>query len=201
MKSLTGWNPVNRSQRLSNNETETRSEVPRRNRVRNRNPPECEACEMKPVISAEQYAIERAICDKAQEYWKNNATYSKSGWSSLPAELAAHPDYTACDNAMRGRVEQYEILRDLPDVILAYIGEPRGNGIGLSYPVTVWTGLEIGTATRGAKWRVNSCIGTHMAQFYARIGGREYTGRGFGAGMCIKLRETAESKRSRHAAR
>lgn len=152
---------------------------------------------MKPVLSPEQYATERAICDKTQEYWKNNATYSKSGWSSLSAELAAHPDYAACDNAMRGRVEQYEILRDLPDVIFAYIG----NRIGQSYPVTVWTGLEIGTATRGAQWRVGSCMGMYMAQFYARIGGREYTGRGFGSGMCIKLRETAESKRSRHAAR
>lgn len=197
MKSLTGWNLVNLLQRRPNNETETRSEMPCRNRFRNRNPPERESCEMKPILSAEQYATERAICDKAHAYWKANATRKASGWSSLSAELAAHPDYAACNNEMRGRVEQYEILRDLPDVIIAYIG----NRIGQSYPVTVWTGLEIGTATRGAQWRVNSCIGTQMAQFYARVGGREYTGRGFGSGMCIKLRETAESKRSRHAAR
>lgn len=44
-------------------------------------------------------------------------------------------------------------------------------------------------------WRVNSYIGTHMFQIYARVEGRDYTGRGFGEGMCVNLRETAESAR------
>lgn len=153
------------------------------------------------TISAEQYAIERAICDKAADYWKANATFSKSGWSSLSANLAAHPDYAACNNDMRGRVDQYETLRDLPATIVAYIGKPNRNGMGVdrvmgqTYPVTTWTGLPLGFATKGATWRVNSYVGTHMSQFYARIGGREYTGRGFGEGCAIVLRLTAESKR------
>lgn len=129
------------------------------------------------TITPEQYAIERAMCDT--------------------------PDNAACDNDMRGRVEQYEILRDLPDVIYAYIGTANQNGMGLdrtygqTWPVSVWTGRPIGYATRGAGWRVNSFMGSHMYQFYARIGGREYTGRGFGEGMCIRLKETAASKRNR----
>lgn len=153
-----------------------------------------------PALTAEQYAIERAICDKAQAFWKANATYSKGGWSSMSAELSAHPDYAACDNAMRGRVEQFEILRDLPETLVAYIGARRENGmgcareIGAGYPVTVWTGLQIGNATKGATWRAGY---DSLSQFYARIGGREYTGRGQGEGMSIVLRETAASKRAR----
>lgn len=53
------------------------------------------------------YRRERAICDKASAYWVANAGYAKNGWSSLSAEKAAHPDYAACDNEMRGRVEQW----------------------------------------------------------------------------------------------
>ena len=160
------------------------------------------------TISADQYAIERAICDKAHAFWKANATYSKGGWSSLSSELAKHPDYAACTNEMRGRVEQYEILRDLPEKLVAYIGRPSANirqprvssSDATRFVVTVWTGQPIGFATRGAGWRVHSHIGSHMYQFYARIGGREYTGRGFGEGMAIVLRETAESKRNRSQA-
>lgn len=156
------------------------------------------------TISAEQYATERAICDKAQAYWEANASYARNGASSMSAELAAHPDYAACNNEMRGRVEQYQILHDLPERLTAYVGKanegtdmPRGSGRGATYPITVWTGQPIGYATKGASWRVRSYVGSHMATFYARIGGREYVGRGFGEGCYIKLRETAASKRAR----
>ena len=154
------------------------------------------------------YQRERAICDKARAYAESimaNGT-GKRVRNYLTAEEAAHPDYAACDNAMRGRVERYEILRDMPEVIFAYIGEGKRNGVGVdrisgqSYPVTTWTGDVLGNATRGRGWRVNSHMGTHMYQFYARINGREYTGRGFGSGMCIRLKETAASKRARSAA-
>lgn len=87
------------------------------------------------------------------------------------------------------------------DKILAYIGAPKGNGmgcdrvVGQSYEVTDWHGTVIGFATKGAQWPVNSCVGTYMAQYYARIDGREYTGRSFGQGMAIVLRLTAASAR------
>ena len=86
----------------------------------------------------------------------------------------------------------------------AYIGKPQGNGMGCggivaqSWDVTDWQGNKLCNATQGASWRVNSYIGTTMSQWYCRKAGREYTGRGFGQGMSIVFRETAESAR-RHA--
>lgn len=135
---------------------------------------------MQPVLTKEQYAIERAICDKAEAYMTANATHGKH-MSSLSAELAKHPDYAACDNDMRGRVEQYEILTEMPHTIVAYVGSDNKT-------VTVWTGLHIGTLRETSRWRVNSYIGTHMRQYHARIGRNVYTGRGFGEGMAIVLR-------------
>lgn len=155
---------------------------------------------MKPTLTKERYAIERAIVDKAEAY-RQRVTGGKRNY--LTAEETAHPDYSACNNEMRGRVEQYEILTDPPEKFVAYIGEGNKNGmgcdriVGQSYPVTTWAGTKLGIATKGASWRVYSRWGTHMHQFYARITGREYTGRGFGPGMSIVLRETAESKRAR----
>lgn len=154
------------------------------------------------------YRRERAICDKASAYWTANADYAKNGWSSLSAEKAAHPDYAACDNEMRGRVEQWEILHNPPEKLCAYVGnaEPNGMGIdreyGRTFPLTVWVGQKIGYCTLASKWHVNSGIGSHMHQIYAWIRGadgveREYTGRGFGPGMAVMLRETAKSKRNR----
>lgn len=113
-----------------------------------------------------------------------------------------HP-FPDIGNEETGKVEQYRLLTETPDYIVAYLGEPNRNGTGLdrvlgqSYPVTVWTGQKIGFATLGSSWRVNSYIGSTMGQYYATINGREFTGRGFGAGMSIVLRETAASKRAR----
>lgn len=149
------------------------------------------------TIDEATHARERAICDRAAAYAES--IMCEGGDTRrrnyLTADEAAAPEYAACDNEMRGRVEQYEILRDLPERIFAYLGEP----VGGDFPVTVWTGRPIGKARAGTSWRVWSGYGTRMTQFYARIGGREYTGRGHGSGMCIALRETAESKRKRAA--
>jgi hypothetical protein len=156
---------------------------------------------MKPVLTPDEYKAAKAICDKAAAYMETHATVGRGGWRSLSADLAKHPDYASCSNELRGQVEQYELLTNTPAALSAYIGEANRNGMGVdriegqTYPVTVWTGLQIGYATRGRGWRVNSHFGTHMFPFYARINGREYYGRGFGSGMCINLRETAASKR------
>lgn len=153
-----------------------------------------------PVLTPDQYAIERAICDKAETY--ASQFVQPNGWTIIPADAAKHPDYAACDNDMRGRVEQYELLTKLPEASTAYIGnrEPNGMGcdrlVGRSYPVTVWTGLQIGNCTlvahKGGRWRFDKTF-----QCYATIGGREYTGRTQGVGMYVNLRETAASKRKR----
>lgn len=157
------------------------------------------------TIDAATYSHERAICDKATAYWEANATYSRGGWSSLSVELASHPDYAACDNAMRGRVDQYETLANPKSELTAYIGSNAPNGMGIdrefgrTYPLQVWTGLAIGYATLGRPYYIR---GTKVHRVYAWIRGkdgveREYTGVGQGVGMAVNLRETAASKRNR----
>lgn len=157
-----------------------------------------------PTISAEQYATERAICDKAAAYARAAMAARGPRCNYLTADEAKHPDYAACDNDMRGRVEQYELLHDTPETLVAYLGRPDRQACnyetGQPWPVTVWTGREIGRAFVRSKWRVRSFIGSHMHQFEARINGRVFTGRSFGEGMAIVLRETAASKRARNAA-
>lgn len=154
------------------------------------------------ILDSARYEIERAICDRAAAY--ADSIMRPAGGPSrnwLSAEEAAHPDYAACDNAMRGRVEQFEILRDLPETIFAYIGNPACESncrAAVPYPVTVWTGDRIGTAYESARWKTpGSYVSSTMHQYRATIGGRQYTGRGPGVGMYVRLRETAASKRAR----
>ena len=145
------------------------------------------------TYTPETYTIERSICDRAKAYAESVMVDPITGKrrNFLTAEESAHSDYAACDNDMRGRVEQFEILRDLPDVIVAYLGEVfRG-----TFPVQVWTGLAIGNARCVSEWRVNSYMSTTRGAFRATIGGREYHGRGFGAGMSIVLRAVKGSTR------
>lgn len=139
------------------------------------------------TISKRRYNRLRAIVDTAQAYWKANASFSRSGASSMSAELCAHPDYARCTNEMRGLVQQYEVLRDLPERISAYVS----GGF-----VTTWTGHRIGRAFVTSSFRQNY---TTVFQYSADIGGRKYTGRGHGEGMLVNLRETAASKRERGA--
>ncbi len=84
-------------------------------------------------------------------------------------------------------------------MIVAYIGKPYARtesayGLGRR-ELTNWHGEILGTCYLGTGWRVNSYIGSRMYQVYATINGREYTGRSFGEGMSVVLRETAASKR------
>lgn len=153
------------------------------------------------AITESEFSDYSAMIQAADSVFQRLAPNIWKHGGAIPESVTSNPEWQAVDNEIRGKVEQYRILNNPPETLVAYIGQRRNNGIGVdriigaSYPVTVWTGLQIGIATKGAEWRVNSFIGTHMAQFYARIAGREYTGRGFGEGMSIVLRETAESKR------
>lgn len=151
--------------------------------------------------SPEQYKRERRAI-AAYEKWAEQYR-QRNGWTVIPAGEKPRGIARTVDNAMRSRVERFRIFTEQPQELCAYIGDNEPNGIGIdrqigrSYPVTVWTGEPIGRATIGKQWRVRSHWGTHMCQIYARINGREYTGRGFGPGMIVRLRETAESKRGR----
>jgi len=153
-----------------------------------------------PILSAETYAIERAVCDKANAYAEHiMSPNGKRIRNWIDAVEAQHPDYASCNNDMRSRVEQYEILTDPPDAFVAYMGAPDRGATNYHsarpWPVTTWCGHMLCQAFMSAKWRVRSYRGTHMHQFTAYIAGREYTGRGFGEGMCVSFRLTASAKR------
>lgn len=142
------------------------------------------------MIDAATYALERAICDKAQAYARATMAARGPRCNFLTAEEAAHPDYAACDNAMRGRVEQYELLTNLPERFGAYVSSDGKN-------VTTWTGDILGSCYLGAGWKHRGFTAPRQYQATAWINGREFTGRTFGSGMFIGLRETAASKRKR----
>lgn len=134
-----------------------------------------------PTLDPETYAIERATCDKAHAYAERIMTSGKRRRNYLTAEEVSHPDYAACDNAMRGRVEQYEVLTHKPDVIVAYLGERD--------VVTTWTGDPLGQAMCMSTWRTpRSYVSSTQSHYHAVIAGRKYHGRSGGEGMAIVLR-------------
>lgn len=153
------------------------------------------------MLTQEQYEIERAAVDKAAAYWNAHATKSKSGWQSLSKELAAHPDYAAVDNAMRGRVEKFEIIRDKPEKLFAYAsfhereiasrysdikrtGKPQ---VGDQARVTVWTGDQLGLGRVNKVYRSN--LGDWRASIRVVIGGATYSGTAYlSAGDYVRLR-------------
>lgn len=83
-----------------------------------------------------------------------------------------------------------------PEYIVAYVGplytpaQPQPH----CRVLTNWTGSPLGTCCIKSSWRVNSYIGPHMCQIYARINGADYTGRGFGEGMAVRLRRCAKQR-------
>lgn len=80
--------------------------------------------------------------------------------------------------------------------ITAYIGKPVSDGMGVDRfgstsrrALTDWHGNQIGFCYLGKRWPVRSYIGTHMHQVYATVDGKRYTGRSWGEGMSVNLRE------------
>jgi hypothetical protein len=126
------------------------------------------------------YKRERALVDTANAYWKANASYSRGGFSSMSAELCAHPDYAAVDNDMRARVERYELLRDLPDKFTAYTNSDQTC-------VTLWNGSPLGSLQIFNSWRSN--FGDARYSGRVKIGGATYSVLSFGGGMYCRLRK------------
>ena len=86
--------------------------------------------------------------------------------------------------------------------LCAYVGKNMNSGFGIErqygtrHELTDWHGNKIGTCYLSTSWQVNSYIGSRMSQIYAWANGKEYTGRGFGEGMAVVLRETAHSRKN-----
>jgi hypothetical protein len=145
------------------------------------------------LICPQRAAEIEALAAKAKAYWDANATFTKGGYSSLPADLAKHPDYTGCPNELRGQLEQFNFASNKNiENYSAYVSMADGNSnselkVGQSVILTVWTGLPIAmTARVNSAWWAN---GTRMYAGQCRaINGRAYAWRGQGAGMYCSMK-------------
>lgn len=79
--------------------------------------------------------------------------------------------------------------------IIGYVGALLGDGMGVERfgptsrrALEDWHGNPIGQCALTSSWRIHSHLGSHMYQIYATVDGREYTGRGLGEGMSVRLR-------------
>lgn len=131
------------------------------------------------MMTESEYIVARAICDKANAYadsiMRPNGKYLRN-WIS--ADEAKNPDYANCTNELRGKVDQFELLRDMPEKFGAYLSSDEK-------AVTVWTGLPLGRVTCiTGRWNRGQ-----MVSFRANIAGVEYIGRGQGAGMYCSMRK------------
>lgn len=143
-----------------------------------------------------------------------NAAYEKwaaqfrqaNGWTVIPVDAKPKGIAARVDNALRSRIERFELFTNPPEKFTAYIGDSAPNGCGIdkeygrTYPLTVWTGDKLGYCTIYKIRRMNSAYGSWQYQVNAWITGadgieRQYIGRSFGVGMMVKLRQSAESKR------
>ncbi len=99
------------------------------------------------------------------------------------------PDFAICDNTMRGRVEQFEILRDLPDRFTAYLANDYSDHVGALIPVMVWTGDRLGTAFVRSIGKRANMFGERQRYGRATVKGVEYSWQGPGAGMYAHFRK------------
>lgn len=148
------------------------------------------------AYSIEQYKTERAICDTARDYAESvmceGGVLRKRNY--LTKEEASAPAYAVCNNEMRGRVEQFEILRDMPERFIAYLETGKPDNAGARLAVGVWVGDSLGYAvvhTVGARRGVE---GRGQRFGRAKIGGVEYSWQGPGAGMYAIFRKIKGSR-------
>ena len=143
---------------------------------------------------------------------KEQASDIQSRLDALQSFLGSRRSYLAAEvahlnpptNDERSALEVYRLTTEPPETFVAYIGKTIGDGMGVDRhgptsrrALTTWTGEQLGYCALRNSWRVGSAYGSRMYQVHATAFGREYTGRGFGEGMSIVLRETASSKRKR----
>lgn len=139
-----------------------------------------------PEYTESDYKRERKICDRAEAYVRE--IMQREGRNYLTAEEGKARIYRACDNAMRGRVEQFEILRDLPDRFVAYLENGKPDMPGARLNVTTWPSNILGQAWVYTIGRRASRFGDRQRYGRARIGGRLYAWQGPGAGMYARFR-------------
>lgn len=129
----------------------------------------------------------------ARRAWIDAHHRKRNGWASWRDEELPWRFRDAAENwnELSSAVEAYEVRRNPPQRLVAYVGrlEPVP---GFPYeklrPLTTWTGQKLGTCRITSRWRIRSFISSHMCQIYATINGATYTGRGHGEGMAVVLK-------------
>lgn len=134
------------------------------------------------MYTEQEYNAARVICDKATAYWEAHCSRSRSGWSSLTAEQAAHPDFAACTTEMRGRVEQYELHRDKPERFTGYVTGAN---------VATWNGMALGKVTWSGHWQRNNFGGRWRAVTMRADWGDTYHGREYASRQFVNWRKAA----------
>lgn len=143
------------------------------------------------LITPDQAADIRARVEKERAYLAR-VTGGKRNYLTR-GEVAARLPSETTSNDEKGALEQFEILRDLPDRLFVYVGETspqpkRCPGEGAQVRATVWTGHVLGYGTWGQVYRDN--FGGRRRPIWVRINGVDYVGTAFvSAGDYARLRK------------
>lgn len=142
-----------------------------------------------------QYGRERELVTAEYEWSREAMRANGPRANYITAEQSARKPkrLKAVDNDMRGRVEHYEIMRDLPDRFTAYIGNGPDH-IGARVTIGVWTGEPLGHGRVHSIGPRRGRAGERQRYGHVRIGGKLYAFQGPGAGMYCHLRAIKGSK-------
>lgn len=145
------------------------------------------------LISARKAKALRARANRHAEWAKQFR--KPNGWTVITKEeQATCPRNARITNEELGRLEQFEVWRDKPERLFAYVkfsahGEPRTASdvrTGDVAAVTTWPGTPLGYGTVGHVWRSN--FGDRRASLSVIIAGERYSGTAYiGAGEYCEL--------------
>lgn len=141
------------------------------------------------VYTKTQYRRERQLVAADHEWSRRVMRENGLRANFITAEQNARKPkrLKTVDNNMRGRVEQFEILRDLPDRFTAYMGCGSDHA-GAIVEIGVWTGNVLGRGQIRSIGPRKGWTGERQRYGRVRIGGRLYAFQGPGAGMYCRLR-------------
>lgn len=120
----------------------------------------------------------------------------RNGWTVIPAD-APRPLFEGTElttdriNAFSAIVELFELDRDKPDTIFAYVSSRSKNG-KTDWHISTWAGemLSDDLIVTGRTYRNprRSYTSDTITPIRAKIAGRWYHGRALGVGLYVKLR-------------
>jgi hypothetical protein len=116
----------------------------------------------------------------------------KNGWTAIPAD-APRPVFEGAEltsgrvNAFSTTVELFELNRDKPEKVFAYISASESG----AWRATTWTGETISEDLRAGRTYRNprlSYTSNTITPVQVKICGQWYSGRAMGPGIYVKLR-------------